>query len=71
MKLESLKSEKFKGNALKREQMFTLNGGGTVTPGGNRTEGGYNYDYGYDSNRGDGVTTYHDRSNLKKVISIG
>lgn len=61
MKLESLKLEKFEADALKKEQMFALNGGGTATPSGTRTEGGRTYDYGYDSDRGDRIT-YHNRT---------
>lgn len=76
MKLESLELDKFKGNALKREQMFKLDGGGTVTPGGHGcgtgTLGSNNnvnleYDFGYDSDRGDGFITYHDRTNVRQV----
>ena len=73
MKLESLKLEKFKDNSLKREQMFTLNGGGTRTPGGHAcgTNTVYpfqtvEYDYGYDSIR-NGVKTFHDRSNYQEI----
>ena len=57
MKLESLKLDKFKNEALKKEQMFALNGSGTVTPGGHRED----YTYGYDSDRGNGWITYHNR----------
>lgn len=60
MKLESLQLEKFKADALKKEQMFALNGAGTRTPGGERED----YSYGYDSDRGNGVITYHDRKRL-------
>ena len=76
MKLESLKLDKFNEGALKREQMFTLNGGGTKTPGGHGCGGGtvssdmgscYDYDYGYDINQNDGRTTYHDRTNVQKI----
>lgn len=70
MELESLKLDKFKKNALKKEQMFTLNGGGSVTVGGN-VNGPHgpsgqmaNYDYGYDSYR-DGTLTFHNRSNVR------
>lgn len=78
MKLESLKLEKFENYALKKEQMFTLNGGGTQTPGGSGCGYGtvssdyytmYSYDYGYDVDRGDGLITYHNRTNVKRVIS--
>lgn len=72
MKLESLKLDKFKGSALKREQMFMLNGGGIATGGGNITApaGAYgklaNFDYGYDSQRSDGnggtFLTFHNRT---------
>lgn len=72
MKLESLKLDKFKGNALKKEQMFMLNGGGVATGSGNTSDVSsgncYNYDYGYDSVRNDGnggtYITYHNRSNV-------
>lgn len=69
MKLESLKLNKFKDIALKREQLFTLNGGGIATGGGNITGPhgasgqNANYNYGYDSSR-NGVLTFHDRSNV-------
>lgn len=78
MKLESLKLEKFSESALKKEQMFTLNGGGTKTPGGHGCGGGtvssnmgecYEYDFGYDIDRGGGHITYHDRTNVK-IISF-
>lgn len=75
MKLESLQLEKFKGNALKREQMFKLNGGtiGTPTPGGHNPNGshaGYpaSYDYSYDSDRG-GVITYHGRTKVRRLVA--
>lgn len=63
MKLESLNLEKFKKNALKKEQLFMLNGGGTVTgEGSNPPEDKRGpYYYGYDSIRSDGRTTYHNR----------
>lgn len=70
MKLESLKLEKFKDSALKKEQMFMLNGGGIVTSGGTirgpHGPGGKlaTYDYGYDSSR-NGTLTFHDRSNVR------
>lgn len=70
MKLESLKLGKFKDNTLKREQMITLNGGGTVSSGGNTKgphgPGGQNaiYDYGYDSYR-NGTLTFHNRTNVR------
>lgn len=75
MKLESLKETKFKDVVLKREQMFTLNGGGTATPGGHNSNGTHNgipasYDYSYDSIRDGGVVTYHGRSNVKKIVSL-
>ena len=66
MKLESLKETKFKDVVLKREQMFTLNGGGTVTAGGHGCGTGTSasnptavleYDYGYDVDRGNGMIT--------------
>jgi natural product precursor len=69
MKLESLKLERFQKDALKKEQMFKLNGGGTPTPAGQAcgTANVYPYrtwiyDYGYDVIR-DGKTTYHNRTN--------
>lgn len=77
MKLESLKETKFKDAVLKREQMFTLNGGGTVTPAGSGCGTGTSgsnpnavlqYDYGYDVDR-DGVTTYHNRTNLREITA--
>ena len=76
MKLESLKLEKFNDKALKKEQMFNLNGGGTKTPGGHGCGTGTSasnpnvnleYDFGYDVDRGDGYITYHDRTNVKVV----
>lgn len=69
MKLESLELEKFKDNSLKREQLFTLNGGGIPSgPGtivGPHGASGRNasYNYGYDSSR-NGTLTYHDRSDV-------
>lgn len=80
MKLESLKENKFKDAVLKREQMFTLSGGGTKTdPGINCyhdkiTGEGIGYHFGYDVDRVDenGKTfrTYHDRSQAYKTICI-
>lgn len=80
MKLESLKNDKFKNNVLKREQMFTLNGGGTATPAGSGCGTGtsaaypnvnYKYDYGYDAIRtrpdGSTYTTYHNRTNVSII----
>lgn len=76
MKLESLQLEKFKENSLKREQMFSLNGGGTKTPAGHgcgtgtsasKPDVNLEYDFGYDVDRGDGFITYHDRTNVKEV----
>ncbi|WP_396146907.1 TIGR04149 family rSAM-modified RiPP [Flavobacterium sp.] len=78
MKLENLKLDKFQDKALKKEQMFKLNGGGTRTPGGHGCGGGtvssnmgacYDYDFGYDIDRGNGNITYHDRTNVK-IISF-
>ncbi|WP_395045370.1 TIGR04149 family rSAM-modified RiPP [Flavobacterium sp.] len=72
MKLESLKLDKFKNDALEKKQMFSLKGGvadaGTVTPAGrgsgvHPTLGYYEADYGYDSIREGGVVTYHNRTN--------
>ncbi|WP_166961531.1 hypothetical protein [Yeosuana marina] len=68
MKLESLKLNKFKGDSLKKEQMFMLNGGRVASEGG-RTEGTMNgraciYDYGFDSTGPNGQVTYHNRSNI-------
>ncbi|HAT77560.1 MAG TPA: hypothetical protein DCS19_12225 [Flavobacterium sp.] len=76
MKLESLKLEKFKSNALKKEQMFMLNGGGSKTEAGTHCgehgpKGKFmEYDYGYDVLRGvdsSGMSyiTYHNRSNVR------
>ena len=67
MKLESLKLEKFNDKALKREQMFNFNGGGTATPGGHACQVDefgrtWELDYGYDAIR-DGVLCYHNRTN--------
>ena len=80
MKLESLKENKFKDSVLKREQLFTLNGGGTVTAAGSGCGAGtsashpdtiYKYDFGYDSIRtnADGSTfvTYHNRTNVSII----
>jgi hypothetical protein len=76
MNLESLKENKFKDAVLKKEQMFKLNGGGTKTPGGSGCGTGTSasnpnvnlqYDFGYDVDRGNGWTTYHDRTNVKTV----
>ena len=77
MKLESLNSKKFKENLLERSQMVVLNGGladaGTVTPGGwgcgtgtvsSDMDTSYSYNFGYDVNRGNGLITYHDRTNV-------
>jgi hypothetical protein len=69
----SLKLDKFKGSALKREQMFTLNGDGMRTDPGHATDnsGGrcQTYDYSYDSQRSNGsggtFITYHGRSNVR------
>lgn len=82
MELESLKLEKFKNETLNRKQMFQLNGGGTATPGGSGCGYGtfasdyytmYSYDFGYDAIRtnpdGTTYTTYHNRTNVKKVVS--
>lgn len=69
MELESLQLGKFKDNTLKREQMFSLNGGGIATGPGNITGphgasgANANYNYGYDSYR-NGTLTFHDRSNV-------
>ncbi len=78
MKLESLKETKFKDVVLKREQMFTLNGGGTVTAGGHGCGTGTSasnptavleYDYGYDVDRGNGMITYHNRTNVHEITA--
>lgn len=66
MKLENLKSGKFKKNTIKSEQMFKLNGGGEQTGGGcnhHGTQGGREaiYDYAYDSVR-NGRYTFHGRT---------
>jgi natural product precursor len=78
MKLESLQLDKFQEKALKKEQMFKLNGGkNTVTAGGSGCGTGTSasnpnvnlqYDFGYDVNR-DGYITYHDRTNVQIVGS--
>ncbi|WP_445711056.1 hypothetical protein [Flavobacterium sp.] len=70
MKLESLKETKFKDAVLKKEQMFTLNGGGTQTSGGTGLGKVINghaviVDYAYDSDRGNGLITYHGYSNIR------
>jgi len=71
--LESLQLDKFQDKALKKEQMFKLNGGeGTATAGGHMANGTHNgspasFDYSYDSDRGDGVITYHERSNVRRL----
>ena len=69
MKLESLELNKFKNDALKKGVMSKLNGGkaqaGTETRGGCRADAGDprgHYTYGYDSDRGNGVITYHNRT---------
>jgi hypothetical protein len=71
MKLESLKLDKFKDDALKREQMFMLNGGGIATGPGNITAPHMgrlaNFNYGYDSHRSDGYLTFHNRTNVRYV----
>ena len=78
MKLESLKETKFKDAALKREQMFRLNGGGTITSGGSGCYQStvypyrvWNCDYAYDSTRtnadGSTFTTYHNRTNHVEI----
>ena len=82
MKLESLKETKFKDAVLKKEQMFTLNGGGTVTAGGHGCGTGTSasnptavleYDYGYDAIRtnpdGTTFTTYHNRTNVREITA--
>ncbi|MFD2892013.1 hypothetical protein ACFS5J_08325 [Flavobacterium chuncheonense] len=78
MKLESLKLEKFKENALKKEQLFVLGGQNTVTPAGSGCGIGtsasnpdtiYKYDYGYDVDRGDGFITYHNRTNVSIITA--
>lgn len=80
MKLESLKLDRFQKDALKKEQMFKLNGGGTPTSGGSGCGTGtsasnpdtvYKYDYGYDAIRtnpdGATYTTYHNRTNVSII----
>ncbi|WP_293872334.1 hypothetical protein [Flavobacterium sp.] len=74
MKLESLQLDKFQDKALKREQMFMLNGGGIPTGPGNiclqNSSGVWeNFDYGYDSDRGGGVLTFHNRT-LTKTLCL-
>lgn len=70
MKLESLKLNKFKDNALKREQMFTLNGGDTRTDPGSACEVDqfgrtWEFDYAYDAIRDGGGTSLHGRTNRR------
>lgn len=74
MKLESLQLDKFKDSALKKEQMFKLNGGDTATPGGHACridEQGrtWEFDYGFDAIRDGGLITLHNRTN--NVLSDG
>lgn len=77
MKLEKLKSGKFKESVLKRNQLFKLNGGGIETGAGHISDWAtgqcISYDYGYDSTRdgsyggypGPGVyTSFHNRTNV-------
>ncbi len=77
MEFESLKMSKFKENAIKKEQLFGLTGGGMATGGGTNLEaihGGQTtcFDYGYDAvrNNPDGSTfiTYHNRTNIRYGI---
>ncbi|MDL2144871.1 hypothetical protein QQY79_20270 [Flavobacterium tructae] len=76
MKLESLKLDKFKDRALKREQLFVLNGGGIYSGAGNicaphgQSQKVMNFNYGYDSNR-NGVITFHDRSEVRDICDNG
>lgn len=69
MKLERLDLEKFKDCTLKKEQLFTLSGGGIATGPGNicdahGAEGKImKFHYGYDANR-NGKMTFHNRSNV-------
>jgi hypothetical protein len=66
MKLESVNLDKFKKEALKKEHMFMLNGAGTETPGGTMPNAQPRpYAYGFDSDRGNGVITYHNRTALR------
>ena len=71
MKLERLQLEKFKDNALKKEQMVPLGGRNVITNSGSRVGphsimGITHYNYGYDVDRYDGDTyngtTYHNRT---------
>jgi len=73
MKLESLKMDKFKENALKKEQMFELNGlAERTSPGINlcHYSGGHWYlvDYAYDTVRADipGGLAFHGYSNWRE-----
>ncbi|WP_428229139.1 hypothetical protein [Flavobacterium sp.] len=76
MELESLKLNKFKDVSLKREQLFMLNGDGIKSDPGNicaphgASQKLMNFNYGYDSQR-DGVTTFHDRSDVKDICDNG
>ena len=74
MELESLQLKKFKKDQIKKDQLFSFNGGGMPTGGGCNLEGTHNgqtacYDYSYDAVRTapDGSTflTFHGRSNVR------
>jgi natural product precursor len=76
MKLESLQLDKFQDKALKKEQMFKLNGGGTKTEGGfgcgtgtlgSNPNAVLAFNFGYDVDRGGGRITYHDRTNVREI----
>lgn len=69
--MESIKLKKFENEALKKNEMFQLKGGGgTVTSGGTNLtiydDFGtcYLVDWGYDVDRA-GVVTYHARKNKR------
>lgn len=73
MKLERLQLDKFQDKALKKEQMFKLNGGkDTLTSGGSSCETDsfcrvWEFDYGYDAIRNNG-TSFHNRKNRHLFI---
>lgn len=73
MELESLQLDKFKDSALKREQLFMLNGGGIPSPGGNINGEHFgrpaNFNYGFDTYR-DGILTFHNRTNVKYLQEV-
>ena len=64
MKLERLSLEKFRKDALKKEQMFKLNGGGTRTSGGTNYNGMHGGRPAAYDGTAEGIT-YHGRSNIQ------